>query len=66
MIRVLVSYLKFHYGRAYIEGFNVLKSDILALGFIGIPLAIVWTLLPFIIASFIISGLYFVFIWNAL
>lgn len=65
MLSVVISYLTFHYSRAYVEGYRFLHPRGLALGFVGIPLAIVWTLLPLIIASFFLSGLYLVFIWNA-
>ena len=64
MFSVALSYLKFHYGRAYIEGAKMLRPHGLALFFIGIPLAIIWTLMPLIIASFFISGLYLTFLWN--
>lgn len=66
MFSVLTSYLAFHYGRAYIEGFRFLSGHGLALGIIGIPLAIIWTLLPVIIASFFVGGYYLIFIWNIL
>ncbi len=66
MFSVLISYLKFHYGRAYVEGFRLLRPNGLALGFIGIPLAIVWTAMPLIIAAFFIGGLYLIFIWNVI
>ncbi len=66
MFSVLISYLKFHYGRAYIEGYQFLRPNGLALGFIGIPLFIIWTLIPFVITSFFVGGLYLMFIWNVL
>lgn len=64
MLSVLISYLDFHYGRAYVEGYRFLRPYGLALGVVGIPLAIIWTLLPLIIASFFVSALYLIFIWN--
>lgn len=64
MFSVVISYLAFHYGRAYIEGFRFLRSHGMAVVVVGIPLAIVWTLLPIVIASFFISGLYLIFLWN--
>jgi hypothetical protein len=66
MFQVLISYLAFHYGRAYVEGYRYLRPHGLALGFVGIPLAIIWTLIPLVIASLFFSGLYLLFIWNAL
>jgi len=66
MFSVLVSYIDFHYGRAYLEGYRLLRPHGLALGFIGIPLAIIWALLPLVIASFFVGGLYLIFIWTAL
>ena len=66
MISVLVSYLKFHYGRAYFEGAKMLAPHGLALIVIGIPLAIVWALLPLIIGLFFVSGVYLTFLWNVL
>lgn len=66
MFRVLLSYLKFHYGRAYKEGALMLRGHGLAFVFIGIPLAIVWALLPLIAALLFVSGFYFIFLWNAL
>jgi len=66
MFSVLVSYLIFHYGQAYREGYRLLRPHGLAIIVVGIPLAIVWTFIPFIIASFFISGLYLIFVWNTL
>lgn len=66
MVRVLISYLKFHYGTAFIEGYCFLRQHGLALGFIGIPLAIIWALIPVVIALLFLSGLYFIFLWNVL
>lgn len=66
MITVLVSYLKFHYGRAYVEGAKMLKGHGLAFVFIGLPLAIVWAFLPLLIGLFLVGGFYLTFIWNAL
>ena len=64
MLSVLLSYLSFHYGRAYGEGYRFLRPYGLALGVVGIPLAIIWTFLPLVIASFFIGGLYLIFVWN--
>ncbi len=64
MLSVTISYLKFHYGRAYIEGYKYLRPHGLALGYIGIPLAIIWTLIPIVIGLFFISGFYLIFLWN--
>ena len=61
MFSVLISYLTFHYGRAYVEGYRFLRPYGLAVGFVGIPLAIVWTLVPIIIASFFLGSLYLIF-----
>jgi hypothetical protein len=66
MFSVLASYLKYHYGRAYVEGFHYLRPHGLALGVVGIPLAIIWTLLPLVIASLLFSGIYLAFIWSVL
>jgi len=66
MIRVLLSYLKFHYGRAYIEGARMLYPNSIALFLIGVPLAIVWTLLPIVVALLFVSGIYLTFLWNVL
>jgi hypothetical protein len=65
MFSVLVSYLKFHYFGAYAEGYRFFfDQGYIALVLVGIPLAILWALLPLVIASFFISGLYFIFLWN--
>lgn len=66
MLNVLISYIVFHYGRAYVEGYKALRGHGLALGFIGVPLAILWTFLPLVLVSFFLSGLYFIFLWNVL
>jgi len=66
MISVIVSYLKFHYITAYKEGFFMLSKHGLALFFVGIPLFIVWTLLPFVVVAMFTGGLYFIFLWNIL
>jgi len=64
MLNVLISYLAFHYGRAYVEGWKMFRGHGLARGFIGIPLAIAWAFFPPIILSFFLSGIYLIFIWN--
>lgn len=66
MLRVLISYLKFHYGRAYFEGAKMLAPHGLALLVVGIPLAIVWTLLPLVIGLLFVAGIYLTFLWNVL
>lgn len=66
MISVVVSYLRFHYTVAYKEGFRMLSSHGLALFFVGIPLFIIWTLLPLVIFFLLIGGLYLTFLWNTL
>lgn len=66
MISVMISYLKFHYTTAYKEGVKMLVPHGLALYFIGIPLFIVWTLLPFVTLALLTGGLYLTFAWNVL
>jgi len=64
MISVVVSYLKFHYITAYKEGFSLLSKHGLALLFVGIPLFIIWTLLPIVLFILFTAGLYLIFLWN--
>jgi hypothetical protein len=66
MFSVIASYLKFHYTTAYVEGIRMLAPHGIALYIVGIPLFIVWTLLPFVILGFLSAGIYLTFLWNAL
>ncbi len=68
MFSVIISYLRFHYGTAISEGISILAGESIVEGLggliVGIPLLIVWLLLPLVILSLFISGLYFIFLWN--